>query len=106
MTEYEHITIMCQESHWMSSLPAGEGVGAEPGVDNAEVGHQAGLDQVQVVLPQLTRVKLSLVHNGLGGQRADVEPYSWTGDGVCCKLKILRQLIYLNTTLIISFVLY
>ena len=58
----------------MGPLPAGEGVGAEPGVDDAEVRLEAGPGQVQVVLPQLARVELALVHHGRGGQRADVEP--------------------------------
>ena len=39
-------TIMCEESHGMRSLPAWEGVGAEPGVDNAQVGLKAGLHKV------------------------------------------------------------
>ena len=50
----------------MRSLPAGEGVGAEPGVHDAQVGDQTGVGEVQVVLPQLTRIKLTLVDNGLG----------------------------------------
>ena len=65
---------MSQVSHGVGPLPAGEGVGAEPGVDDAQLCGEAGLGEVGVVLPQLTRVKLALVHNGLGGQRADVEP--------------------------------
>ena len=86
-----NVTIMCQEPHRMSSLPAGEGVGAEPGVHNAQVGHEAGLGQVQVVLPQLTRVKLALVHNGPGGQGADVEPDTGAGYGVGGKLKLISK---------------
>ena len=67
----------------MSSLPAGEGVGAEPGVDNAEMSLKIWLSQVQIVLPQLTRIKLPLVHYCLGGQGTDVEPHSCTWDAVC-----------------------
>ena len=85
----------------MSSLPTWESVSAEPGigkktlktmskkylrilpcVDNAQVGHEAGFGQVQVVLPQLTRVKLAFVDYGLGRQGTDVEPGVLIGDGV------------------------
>ena len=79
----------------MSSLPAGEGVGAEPGVDNTEVGLHVPLCQVLVVLPQLTRVKLSLVDDSPGGQRTDVEPHLGLGYGVATDLrqtgKFVRQ---------------
>ena len=51
-------------------------------MDNAQVGHEAGFGQVQVVLPQLTRVKLAFVDYGLGWQGTDVEPGVLTGDGV------------------------
>ena len=37
---------------------------------------------MRALLPQLTRVKLALVYDGLGGQRADVEPDPGGGDGV------------------------
>ena len=77
------LSVVSDEPHGMSSLPAGEGVGAEPCVHNTQLGGQAGLGQVGEVLPQLTRVKLALVHNGLGGQRADVEPDPGGGDRVC-----------------------
>ena len=65
---------MSQVSHGVGPLPAGEGVGAEPGVDDAEVRLEAGPRQVQEILPQLARVELALVHHRRGGQRADVEP--------------------------------
>ena len=57
---------MCQESHWMSSLPTWEGVCAEPGVDNTEMGLKIWLSQVKIILPQLTRIKLTLVNYCLG----------------------------------------
>ena len=57
---------MSEEPHGVRSLPAGEGVGAEPGVHDAQVGDQTGVGEVQVVLPQLTRIKLTLVDDGLG----------------------------------------
>ena len=66
----------------MSSLPAGEGVGAEPGVDNTEMCLKIWLSQVKIVLPQLTRIKLALVHYGLGGKGTDVKPHSSTWDTV------------------------
>ena len=66
---------MSQKSHWMSSLPTGEGVGTEPGVDNTEMCLKIRLSQVKIILPQLTRIKLTLVDNGLGGQGADVDTY-------------------------------
>ena len=43
-------------------------------------------------MPELTRVNLSLVDNGLGGQRADVEPDILTGDGVGGGLPQLEHL--------------
>ena len=49
---------------------------------NTQLCGQAGLGQVGEVLPQLTRIKLALVHDGLGGQRADVEPDPGGGDRV------------------------
>ena len=85
----------------MGSLPAGEGVGAEPRVNNTEVGLQLRLGKVKVILPQLqlksllgkfttkageevylAGVKLSLVDNSPGGEGADVEPHPGLGDGV------------------------
>ena len=80
---------MSQEPHWMSSLPAWEGVGAEPGVDNTEMCLQIWLSQIKIVLPQLTRIKLTLVHYGLGGQRADVDPHSSTGNAVGRHLEVI-----------------
>ena len=61
-------------------------------MDNAQVGHEAGFGQVQVVLPQLTRVKLAFVDYGLGRQGTDVEPGVLIGDGVGGNL-IIQNLI-------------
>ena len=96
---------MSQKPHGMSSLPAGEGVGTEPCVDNAQMCLQTGLHQVKVILPQLARVKLSLVDNGLGGQRADVEPDTLAGDvvgGGLSQLKHLQIQVLLTYSLVLG----
>ena len=66
----------------MSSLPAGEGVGAEPRVNNTQVSLQLFSGQVEVVLPQLAGVELALVDNRSAGEGTDVEPLPSLGDGV------------------------
>ena len=81
------LSVVSDEPHGMSSLPAGEGVGAEPGVDDAEMGLHVGLGEVQVVLPELAGVELSLVDNGPAGERTDVEPHSRLWYGVASDLQ-------------------
>ena len=45
-----------------------------PGVHDAQVGGESGVDQVLEVEPELARVELALVHNDLARKGADVEP--------------------------------
>ena len=66
----------------MGPLPAGEGVGAEPGVNNTQVSLQLAAGQVEVVVPQLARIELALVDDSSAGEGADVEPHPSLGDRV------------------------
>ena len=76
-------------AHGVGPLPAGEGVGGEAGVHEAEVGHQLGVGEIGVVEPQLARVKLALVDDGGGGEGADVEAV--LGEGVRGSLKNVME---------------
>jgi hypothetical protein len=60
-------------SERLSTIPAGEGVGGETGVDEGEVRAIEYMVEVVVVVVHLRRRELTLVHDVLGRKRADKE---------------------------------
>ena len=56
----------------MGPLPAGGGVGGEPGVDQGDGAFTVAVRQVGVELPQLSHQEHALVHDGPAGEGADV----------------------------------
>lgn len=69
----EQHTVVCGPSHGLSTVPRGERIGGETGVDKAEVGAVHDMVQIMEVAVHLRRGELALVDNVLGGQRADIE---------------------------------
>ncbi|GKT49344.1 uncharacterized protein ColSpa_09525 [Colletotrichum spaethianum] len=80
-TESVDFTVVGGPSQRLSTIPGGEGVGRETGVDKGEVGLVVSVDQIVVVLVDLDGGQLSLVDNVLVGEGAEVKPVLET-DGV------------------------
>ena len=65
-------TVMEDVAVGMGPLPAGGGVGGEPGVDQGDGALTIRLRQVRVELPQLPHQEHALVHDGPAGEGANV----------------------------------
>ena len=67
-------TIMSSPAQRLGTVPGGEGIRREPGVNQGKMCLIIGVYQVMIVRVDLDRGKLALVNNILVRQGADVEP--------------------------------